>query len=77
MFSQPHSSQFAIPGCAVKAVLDKGACIAWSPLDHAPNVLATGTKEGGGGGFEDYGGELARHGFDYAQPTVACDALAR
>ncbi len=56
---------------------DKGACLAWSPLKHAPNVFATGTKEGGGGGFEDYGGELALHAFDYALPTTTCETLAR
>lgn len=71
------ATSFSIPGQAVKTVFDKGACIAWSPLKHAPNVFATGTKEGGGGGFEDYGGELALHGFDYAVPTTACETLAR
>jgi|LauGreSuBDMM15SN_2_FD.fasta_scaffold828489_1 hypothetical protein len=71
------ATSFSIPGQAVKTVSDKGACIAWSPLKHAPNVFATGTKEGGGGGFEDYGGELALHGFDYAVTTTACETLAR
>jgi hypothetical protein len=62
---------------AVKQIADKGACIAWSPLKSAPNVLATGTKEGGGGGFEDYGGELALYGFDLASGSQACETLAR
>ena len=29
-----------------------------SPVPSAPNLVALGTKESGGGGFEDYGGEL-------------------
>ena len=62
---------------AVKQIADKGACIAWSPLKSAPAIIATGTKEGGGGGFEDYGGELALHGFDFATGSQACETLAR
>jgi len=62
---------------AIKQIPDKGACIAWSPLKSAPFVLATGTKEGGGGGFEDYGGELALHGYDAGSGSQACETLAR
>ena len=62
---------------AFKLISDKGACIDWSPLKQAPNILATGTKEGGGGGFDDYGGELALQGFDSSPSTTACETLAR
>lgn len=48
----------------IKQFTDKGATIAWSPLRETPNLIASGTKEGGGGGFDDYGGELAIHRID-------------
>ena len=43
-----------------KSLEDKGVTIAWSPLggSNRQGILAAGTKEGAGGGFEDYGGEL-------------------
>ena len=43
----------------LKSLDDKGATVAWSPLGgNAASLLATGTKEGAGGGFDDYGGDL-------------------
>ena len=48
----------------LKEIRDMGATIAWSPCEHLPKAVAAGTKEGGGGGFEDYGGELVIHEMD-------------
>lgn len=48
----------------IKQLTDRGATIAWSPMREIPNLIASGTKEGGGGGFDDYGGELAVHRID-------------
>ena len=44
----------------LKSLDDKGCTIAWSPLGGAgrQSILAAGTKEGAGGGFEEYGGDL-------------------
>jgi len=28
----------------VQEIYDKGASVTWSPLDHAPNLIALGTK---------------------------------
>jgi hypothetical protein len=42
----------------VRELKDKGATIAWSPVAGEPSLLALASKEGGGAGFDDYGGEL-------------------
>ncbi len=43
----------------LKTLDDKGVTVAWSPIaGAAAGLLATGTKEGAGGGFDDYGGDL-------------------
>lgn len=61
----------------LKEIQDKGAVVAWSPLAERTNVIATATKEGGGGGFDDYGGQIDLHEFDFnsssqsAHKTVA------
>lgn len=34
-------------------------------------------QEGGGGGFDDYGGELAIHSFDLANRSLDCNVIAR
>jgi len=49
----------------LKELPDKGATIAWSSVKSHPNLMALGTKDGGGG-FDDYGGELEIHRFDFA-----------
>mmetsp|Transcript_13418 Transcript_13418/g.19769 ORF Transcript_13418/g.19769 Transcript_13418/m.19769 type:complete len:1003 (-) Transcript_13418:151-3159(-) len=43
---------------------DKSCNIAWSPLNVNPNAIALGTKDSGGVGFEDYGGELDLYDFN-------------
>lgn len=42
----------------LREIRDKGATVAWSPIAREPALLAIATKEGGGAGFDDYGGEL-------------------
>lgn len=60
----------------LKQISDKGATIAWSPLRHLPFSFVAGTKEGAGGGFSDYGGELTIHQFDPSTPTTECRTVA-
>lgn len=50
----------------LKELPDKGATTAWSPVASHPNLMVLGTKDGGGG-FEDYGGELEVHRFDFGE----------
>jgi len=50
----------------VKDIEDKGATLAWAPVSAAGSMVAIGTKDGGGAGFDDYGGELELHKFDFA-----------
>ena len=61
----------------LKTIPDRGAVVAWSPNASSPNVLATGTKEGGGGGFEDYGGDLTLYKMDFSNPTQECISHGR
>ena len=48
----------------LKEERDKGVTVAWSPLAEARTLLAAGSKEGAGGGFDDYGGELCLYDAD-------------
>lgn len=61
----------------LKTIPDLGATIAWSPVASLPNVLATGTKEGGGGEFSDYGGSLALHRMDLSSSSQQCSVIGR
>lgn len=45
---------------------DRGAVVEWSPKRNAPNMVAIGTKDSAGAGFDDYGGELELHNLDVA-----------
>ncbi|GAB5032925.1 secretory protein sec31 [Nannochloropsis oceanica] len=49
----------------LKQVEDKNANLAWSPVPDQGNLVALGTRDGGGGGFDDYGGELEIHKLDF------------
>lgn len=62
---------------ASKIIPDRGVVLAWSPLAGAGGVLATGVKEGGGGGFEEYGGDLTLHSVDLGSPSQHCPTLGR
>jgi len=47
---------------------DKGAVVAWSPLvGEYADVIALGSKEKGGIGFDDYGGELELYDWNITQ----------
>lgn len=63
----------------IKHISDKGAVVAWSPL-RGPNrssLIALATKEGGGGGFDDYGGELGIYHADISSPSLDCNLISR
>eukprot|EP00499_Haloplacidia_sp_CaronLabIsolate_P010294 CAMPEP_0196769462 /NCGR_PEP_ID=MMETSP1104-20130614/558_1 /TAXON_ID=33652 /ORGANISM="Cafeteria sp., Strain Caron Lab Isolate" /LENGTH=1304 /DNA_ID=CAMNT_0042139557 /DNA_START=51 /DNA_END=3965 /DNA_ORIENTATION=+ len=51
----------------LKQITDRGATIAWSPSSQRPNLLALGSLEGGGGGFDDYGGHLEVFDLDFSK----------
>ncbi|KAL7553035.1 hypothetical protein ACHAWF_017169 [Thalassiosira exigua] len=46
---------------------DKGAVVAWSPLREHADVIACGSKEKGGMGFDDYGGSLELYDWNITQ----------
>eukprot|EP00578_Thalassiosira_sp_NH16_P006546 CAMPEP_0181106352 /NCGR_PEP_ID=MMETSP1071-20121207/16486_1 /TAXON_ID=35127 /ORGANISM="Thalassiosira sp., Strain NH16" /LENGTH=1086 /DNA_ID=CAMNT_0023189753 /DNA_START=165 /DNA_END=3425 /DNA_ORIENTATION=+ len=46
---------------------DKGVVVAWSPLGEYADVVALGSKEKGGIGFDDYGGELELYDWNITQ----------
>ena len=62
---------------AIKTIPELGAVVAWSPLAAQPNLLCTGTKEGGGGEFSDYGGSLALHRMDLSAATQQSHVVGR
>lgn len=50
---------------------DKGAVVAWSPLREYADVIACGSKEKGGIGFDDYGGDLELYDWNITQNNDA------
>lgn len=50
---------------SLKQIRDKGAILAWCPLHAHSSIVALGTKDSAGGGFEDYGGDLELHRLDF------------
>ena len=61
----------------LKTIPDRGAVTAWSPLTAAPNMLTTGTREGGGGGFDARGGELTLYAIDLSSSSQDCRIIGR
>lgn len=61
----------------LKTIPDRGAVTAWSPLSESPNILATGTKEGGGGGFDERGGDLTLYAADMTSASQECKVVGR
>jgi len=61
----------------LKQIEDKGAVVAWSPLRNRPTLIGVATKEGGGGGFDDYGGELSLYNVDTSSYSYSCDLVSR
>ena len=48
----------------LKTIEGKGAVVEWSPIQQHANLVAVGTKDSTGSGFDDYGGELELHRLD-------------
>jgi len=46
---------------------DRGAVVAWSPVGEHADAIALGSKEKGGIGFDDYGGELELYDWNITQ----------
>jgi len=61
----------------IKVIPDRGCVLAWSPNPLLPGVLATGVKEGGGGGFDDYGGDLTLYNLGLSTGAQSCNVLGR
>jgi hypothetical protein len=53
----------------LKEITDKTAAVAWSPCKEKPGLIALGSKEGSGSGFDNVGGELAIYDLDFAKTT--------
>jgi protein transport protein SEC31 len=59
----------------LKQIDDKGAVLAWSRLSAHPGLVALGTKDSAGGGFDDYGGELELHRVDFSDAKTSNSVL--
>ncbi|RHZ16037.1 hypothetical protein DYB37_001798 [Aphanomyces astaci] len=51
--------------------VNASATVAWSPIKHRSNLIALGSKDGVGVGFESYGGELQLMSMDFADVSPA------
>jgi protein transport protein SEC31 len=56
---------------------DKGATIAWSSTPAHANLIALGTKDSGGVGFDDYGGVLELHMLNLSGPGPASTLMGK
>ena len=59
----------------LKQIDDKGAVLEWSPLMSQSNMVALGTKDSAGLGFDDYGGVLELHMLDFSNPSTSSSVL--
>jgi len=59
----------------LKQIEDKGAVLEWSPISQFPNLVALGTKDSAGSGFDDHGGELELHSLDFADANSSNSTL--
>ncbi len=59
----------------LKRVNDRGATLAWCPARQQKNLVAAASKEGAGGGFDNYEGQLELFEFDPA--SRATDMVLR
>tara|TARA_A100001035_G_C27691407_1_gene458008 strand:- start:386 stop:604 length:219 start_codon:yes stop_codon:yes gene_type:complete len=50
-------------------IKDRGAVLEWSPFRSRPSLVAIGTKDSAGAGFDEYGGELELFDLDFSQPA--------
>ena len=60
----------------LKQIDDKVAVVAWSPVQDHPALMALGSKEGSGTGFDDVGGDLSLYPLDFSKTgDTACHAV--
>ena len=50
----------------LRRIENKGCVLEWSPIALQPNLVALGTKDSAGAGFDDYGGDLEIHRLDFS-----------
>ena len=43
----------------------RGAVLEWSPFRERPSLVAIGTKDSAGAGFDEYGGEMELYELDF------------
>ena len=51
----------------LKQIDDKAPVVAWSPVADHPALIALGSKEGSGTGFDDTGGDLSLYPLDFSE----------
>lgn len=59
----------------LKQINDKGAVLEWSPVAKHASLVALGTKDSSGIGFDDYGGELEIHSLDFSSTSSSSSTL--
>ena len=59
----------------LKTISDKSAVLEWCPLTDYSSIVALGTKESAGGGFDDYGGEIELHRLDFKDTKASSSTL--
>jgi protein transport protein SEC31 len=50
-------------------IQDRGAVLEWSPFPERPSLVAVGTKDSAGAGFDEYGGEMELFDLDFTKPS--------
>jgi len=61
----------------LKQIEDKGAVLEWSPIVQNANLVALGTKDSTGTGFDDHGGELELHLLDFSNKNYSTHLLGK
>eukprot|EP00604_Paraphysomonas_vestita_P002038 CAMPEP_0174819872 /NCGR_PEP_ID=MMETSP1107-20130205/3327_1 /TAXON_ID=36770 /ORGANISM="Paraphysomonas vestita, Strain GFlagA" /LENGTH=477 /DNA_ID=CAMNT_0016034125 /DNA_START=672 /DNA_END=2102 /DNA_ORIENTATION=+ len=61
----------------LKQINDKGAVVEWCPLLDYGNLVALGTKDSAGSGFDDYGGELELHMMNFSDRSSTTTLVGR
>jgi len=51
-------------------IKDRGAVVEWSPFGKRPSLVAIGTKDSAGAGFDEYGGEMELFDLDFSMPAT-------
>eukprot|EP01031_Cornospumella_fuschlensis_P052334 gene52334-63973_t len=59
----------------LKQIEEKGAVVSWCPLAESANMVALGTKDSSGVGFDDHGGELEVHMLDFADQSSSATSI--